>query len=137
MRILLMITTAIALLGTTGAQAGPRAALLGEFAAQAQAADTGFSGFSASRGETLFRARFAGGKPKTPSCTACHTVSPLKAGETRAGKPIQPMAVSVTPNRYMDPKKVAKWFRRNCKSVLGRECTSQEKGDFLTFMIGQ
>ncbi len=58
-------------------------------------------------------------------------------GETRAGKPIEPMAVSVTPDRYRDPKKVAKWFRRNCQSVLGRECTAPEKGDFLTLMISQ
>jgi hypothetical protein len=47
------------------------------------------------------------------------------------------MAVSTTPDRYTDAAKVAKWFRRNCKSVLGRECTAQEKGDFLAFMISQ
>jgi len=29
---------------------------------------------------------------------------------------------------------VAKWFRRNCKTVLGRECTAQEKGDILTYL---
>ncbi len=80
---------------------------------------------------------YAQGKSETPACTVCHTASPLKMGETRAGKPIEPMAVSVTPDRYSDPKQMAKWFRRNCKSVLGRECTAQEKGDFLTFMIGQ
>ncbi len=80
---------------------------------------------------------FAQGKSETPACTTCHTASPSKMGETRAGKPIEPMAVSVTPDRYTDPKKMAKWFRRNCKSVLGRECTAQEKGDFLTFMISQ
>ena len=58
-------------------------------------------------------------------------------GVTRAGKPIEPMAVSKTPNRYTDHRKVAKWFRRNCKSVLGRQCSPREKGDFLTFMINQ
>jgi len=47
------------------------------------------------------------------------------------------MAVSKTPDRYIDMKKVEKWFRRNCKSVLGRVCTSLEKGDFLTFMSSQ
>jgi hypothetical protein len=47
------------------------------------------------------------------------------------------MALSKTPDRYTDPKKVAKWFRRNCKSVLGRECTPLEKGDFLAFMMNQ
>jgi uncharacterized protein DUF1924 len=137
MRSLLILPAVIVLLATAGAEAGARQALLDAFAAQAKAADPGFTGFSASRGETLFRTPFALGKPDTPACTVCHTASPLEKGETRAGKPIEPMAVSVTPDRYTGPKKVAKWFRRNCKSVLGRECAAQEKGDFLTFMISQ
>lgn len=137
MRALSILSAAIVLLATLSAEAGPRQTLLERFATQAKAADPGFSGFSASRGDSLFRAMFARGKPETPACTACHTASPLKMGETRAGKPIEPMAASVTPDRYTDPKKVAKWFRRNCKSVLGRECTASEKGDFLTFMISQ
>lgn len=137
MRILFILPAATALLVTVSALAGPREDLLGDLATQAEAADPGFTGFSAPPGETLFRTTFAQGKPDTPACTTCHTASPLKMGESRAGKPIDPMAVSVTPDRYTDPKKVAKWFRRNCKSVLGRECTAQEKGDFLTFMISQ
>lgn len=134
---LLGLLAALALLAAGPARASPREVLLEGFATQARAADPGFAGFSAARGETLFRTEFAQGKAETPACTACHTESPLKAGETRAGKPIEPMAVSATPERYTDPKEVAKWFRRNCKSVLGRECTALEKGDFLTFMITQ
>ncbi len=137
MRALLILPAASALLATVSVEAGPREALLDKFATTAKAADPGFGGFSASRGETLNLTIFAQGKSETPACTTCHTASPLKMGETRAGKPIEPMAVSVMPDRYTDPKKVAKWFRRNCKSVLGRECTAQEKGDFLTFMISQ
>ncbi len=137
MRTLLILPAAIALLSTVIAAAEPRGDLLDDFATQAKAADPGFTAFSASRGETLFSTMFAQGKSETPACTTCHSASPLKMGETRAGKPIKPMAASVTPDRYTDPMKVAKWFRRNCKSVLGRECTAQEKGDFLTFMIGQ
>ncbi len=90
--------------------------------------------FSAERGKILFSSTHKGGKPKTNSCTVCHTKSPLKTGKTRAGKDIAPMALSKTKDRYSDPKKVAKWFRRNCRSVLGRECTALEKGDFITFM---
>jgi len=93
--------------------------------------------FSADRGRELFQSTFSGGKPDTPSCTTCHTADPHKQGITRAGKAISPMALSKTPDRYRDVKKVEKWFRRNCKSVLGRICTDQEKGDFLTFMLGQ
>ena len=114
----------------------PRA-LLAKFEAQARKAGTWPGGFSSARGKALFLARHGGGKPDTPSCTSCHTGNPAKAGRTRAGKIIQPMALSKTPDRFSDPKKVAKWFRRNCRSVLGRECTPLEKGDFLTFMINQ
>ncbi len=93
--------------------------------------------FSAERGKTLFSQKFTGGKPDTPSCTSCHGKSPQNTGKTRAGKAIAPMAVSKSPERYTDAKKVAKWFRRNCRTVLGRECTPTEKGDFLTYMMSQ
>ena len=93
--------------------------------------------FSAQRGKELFQSTFSSGKPDTPSCTTCHTVDPKTQGVTRAGKAIASMAFSKNPDRYQDAEKVKKWFRRNCKSVLGRVCTDQEKGDFLTFMLGQ
>ena len=93
--------------------------------------------FSAERGRVLFSKRHGTGKPKLPSCTICHTKSPLNSGKTRVGKRIAPMALSRSKDRYSDLKKVEKWFRRNCKGVIGRECTSQEKGDFLTFMMSK
>ncbi len=80
----------------------------------AKADDAGFTAFSADRGKAFFLASQTGGKPDTPSCTSCHTDNPKKAGQTRAGKEIAPMAVSVTADRYTDPEKVAKWFQRNC-----------------------
>ncbi|MFQ5765138.1 MAG: DUF1924 domain-containing protein [Rhodospirillales bacterium] len=117
------------------ARADPaRDAILAGLAAKARAAAPAFAGFSAERGKVLFLTRHGGGKPQTPACATCHTSDPRAMGKTRAGKSIDPMAVSKTPGRFTDPKKVAKWFRRNCKSVLGRECTPVEKGDFITFM---
>jgi hypothetical protein len=47
------------------------------------------------------------------------------------------MAVSVSPLRYTNTAKVEKWFKRNCNEVLGRECTAQEKGDWLAYMTSQ
>ena len=90
---------------------------------------------SADRGRALFTGTHTGGKPETPSCTTCHTKNLKAKGKTRDGKVIEPMALSVNPNRLTDSKKVAKWLRRNCKSVLGRECTPGEKADIVAFLM--
>lgn len=139
---LALATTAVAGFATTSSTAavelGPqRQAIYKSYEEAARAADPAFAGFDAARGEQLFRGKHAGGKPETPSCTACHTTNLKGPGETRAGKRIEPMAASVNPKRYTDPKDVAKWFKRNCGDVLGRECTAQEKGDVLTYLLGQ
>ena len=117
--------------------AAPRDELLASLAAAAKAADPAFSGFSAARGEKLHVTRFSGGKAETPSCTSCHGDQPRSAGRTPVGKPIDALAVSVTPTRYSDPAKVEKWFKRNCQEVLGRQCTVLEMGDWLSFMIAR
>ena len=109
-----------------------RDAILAELAKAA-----GGEAFSAARGEAFFTATHTGGKPDTPSCASCHGTDPAKGGQTRAGKAIEPMAVSVNPKRFTDPAEVDKWFKRNCSSVLGRECTAAEKGDVLTWLIGK
>ncbi|RMD91277.1 MAG: DUF1924 domain-containing protein [Alphaproteobacteria bacterium] len=88
-------------------------------------------------GRALFFSRHSGGKPETPACTVCHTENLKAQGRTRAGKVIEPMAPSVNPQRLTDPKKVAKWLRRNCKSVLGRECSAKEKADIIAFLMTQ
>jgi hypothetical protein len=124
-------------IATLAAANAARDAILTNLNAQAKAADAAFTGFSAPRGAAFYAATHPGGKPDTPSCTTCHSPAPHQPGKTRAGKDIAPMAVSKTLDRYTDPAKVEKWFQRNCQNVLGRDCTAVEKGDFLTFMIGQ
>lgn len=119
------------------AAAGPPETLLARYTAAAKAADPAFGGFDAARGETLFRTEHRGGKPDTPACTSCHGKDARAPGRTRAGKPIEPMALSVSPARYADAAKVEKWFRRNCDEVLGRECTPREKGDWLAYMTAR
>lgn len=111
--------------------------LLDEYRLQAKQENPEFTDFSVERGKTLFVTRYASGKPETPACTSCHTQDPTQPGQTRAGKQIDPLALSRTPDRYRDKRKVEKWFRRNCNSVLGRACSSVEKGDFITFMQSQ
>ncbi len=125
------------LAASAGALAAPPAALIERYEAQARAADPAFAGFSVERGESLHRTRYALGKPDTPACTSCHGEDTRAAGKTRTGKLIEPMAPSVVGTRYSDPAKVEKWFKRNCTEVLGRECTPQEKGDWLAWMKTQ
>lgn len=72
------------------------------------------------------------------SCTSCHGDNPANAGKhVKTGKVIQPMALSVNNERYQDAKKVEKWFFRNCKWTLGRECSTQEKADILSWLASQ
>jgi len=117
------------------ALAGPRDDILATYAAAAKAADAGFAGFDAGRGKSLYDQQNTV-STESPSCASCHSASPLKAGKTRAGKAIDAMAVSVMPDRFTDAEKVEKWFGRNCNTVLGRECTASEKGDFITYLSG-
>jgi Domain of unknown function (DUF1924) len=111
-----------------------RDAILATLASQAKQADPAFSGFSVKRGSKLWNSTHTEGKVETPSCTTCHTKDATAEGMTRALKPIAPMAVSKTPDRFTDPDKVDKWFTRNCQSVLARTCTPTEKGDIITYL---
>lgn len=72
------------------------------------------------------------------SCATCHGSDFSKSGKHhRTGKVIEPMSMKVNAERYTDVKKIEKWFKRNCKDAWGRECTVQEKADFLTFLLAQ
>lgn len=118
--------------------AGPgQQAVLEHYATLAAADDVAFAGFSPTRGEAFFREEHGSGNPEIVACGVCHTNDPANEGQTRVGKSIAPMAVSVTPDRFTDLKKVEKWFRRNCQTVIGRECTALEKGDFIAFMVSR
>lgn len=72
------------------------------------------------------------------SCQTCHGEDLKKSGKhEKTGKVIDPLAPSVNKERLTDIKFINKWFLRNCKQVLGRECTPQEKGDYLEYLKGQ
>lgn len=90
---------------------------------------------SAARGEKLYRGKFSGGKT-ADSCTACHTDNAKAVGRhARTSKAIDPLAPVAQKDRFTDPEKVEKWFKRNCNDVLGRACSPQEKADFTAYMI--
>ncbi|MGQ9367094.1 DUF1924 domain-containing protein [Azospirillum sp. ST 5-10] len=124
--------------GSALAAAGPRAALLDTLATQAAKETPGFAGFSAERGRALYLGPHAGGKAGANACAVCHTPTPTATGRHyKTGRDIPPMAVSANPERFTDPAEVEKRFERDCPNVLGRACTAQEKGDFITYLSAQ
>jgi cytochrome c peroxidase len=134
----LLLAAVMTLVSATGVAADPaRDAILDAYARQAMNDPAGFEGFSAARGERLYLGPHAGSNPQTPACAACHGPDPRTPGRhVKTGRPIEPMAVSVNPRRFTDAADVEKRFARDCPNVLGRPCTAEEKGDFITFLAG-
>ena len=86
----------------------------------ARAAEAGFAGFSAQRGQAWFNARHG----TDWSCSTCHTEDPRTVGRhATTGRSIAAMAPAANPERLTDTAKMEKWFKRNCGDVLGRACT--------------
>jgi hypothetical protein len=124
-----LTATLLAIAATLPAQAETQQDMLNLFQQQAG------GHASASRGETLFLTKRTHSNGETVSCTNCHTDNPKATGKTRANKLIEPIAPVANRERFTDPAKVEKWFKRNCKDVLERACTAQEKADFIAYMV--
>lgn len=117
------VATAGAALAATPAE------ILADYTRQAKAAA------SPERGQQLFTRKFGGGLFE--SCSDCHTAVPTVKGKDLATeKVIAPLAPAANPKRFTDSGRVENFFRINCKDVVGRECTAQEKADLLSWLIG-
>ena len=123
--------TSLLLLSASAAAADTPASFMARYAQQAGVAVTALS---PARGEALYRGEHPGKNGATQRCASCHTANPKQAGQTRVGKRIEPLAPAANPQRFTDAAKVEKWFRRNCTDVLARECSAQEKGDFIAWL---
>ena len=87
---------------------------------------------NADKGKAFFNAKHGG----EWSCASCHNAPPINEGKhATTGKPIAPMAPGFNPKAFTDTAKVDKWFRRNCKDVLSRECTAPEKADVMAYLL--
>ena len=105
--------------------ATPAELLAGYVAQSGQPANT-------AKGETFFKASHG----QEWQCTSCHGKSPIEGGRhASTDKAIEPLAPAANSKRFTDSAKVEKWFRRNCKDVLARECTAAEKADVLAWLI--
>jgi hypothetical protein len=86
----------------------------------------------ADRGQALFNQRQGG----EWSCASCHGTPPTAQGKhASTGKAIAPLAPAFNAKAFTDTAKVDKWFKRNCKDVLSRECSAQEKADVLAYLV--
>ena len=75
---------------------------------------------------------------ETRRCSVCHSTNLRAVGKhATTGKRIEPLAPAANPARLTDAEKIEKWLLRNCKWTWGRECTPQEKGNFLVMMRAQ
>ncbi|MES2717719.1 MAG: DUF1924 domain-containing protein [Pseudomonadota bacterium] len=86
----------------------------------------------AARGQAFFTALHG----RAWSCASCHAALPIGTGQhAGTGKSISALAPAFNPERFRDPAKVEKWFRRNCNDVAARACTPGEKADLLAWLI--
>lgn len=87
---------------------------------------------SPAQGQLLFTTKHG----KEWSCSSCHGAMPGVEGKhASTGKAIGPLAPAFNTARFTDSAKTEKWFRRNCNDVMGRECTTGEKADVLSWLL--
>lgn len=110
------------------------AALLREYEAVARRENPAFRGFSGAEGRRIYLAEHVQDGERV-SCATCHTADPRQRGRTPVGKVVEALAPAANPDRFTDRRETEKWFKRNCKQVVGRECTAEEKGHFLTYVL--
>ena len=127
----LQFATLFLLAGVVG---GARADVVSDLLRQYQG--QGASTFNASTAEAMWTKPFADSKTgETRRCSTCHTEDLRRMGKhATTGKAIEPLAPSANPKRLTEAEKIEKWLTRNCKWVLARECSPQEKGDFLVMI---
>jgi hypothetical protein len=124
-----------ALLASSSLWAETPAQFIASYSAEAAKSQPGFVA-DAARGKA-FASHNWGVSEKLTGCTACHTTNLTAPGRHAVtGKTIAPLSPSANAERFSDPAKVEKWFKRNCKEVVGRACTAAEKADFIAFANG-
>lgn len=126
-RLLVLVAAAAGFLLSGPVRAGDTTAAqqLSRFSTQAGAPG------NADQGQAFFTSRHGG----EWSCSSCHGNPPVKRGQhASTGKEIDPLAPAFNASAFTDSARVDKWFRRNCKDVLSRECSAAEKANVLAWL---
>ena len=129
------VGTAVVMAASAALWAPANSAWAGDTTPQAQlqrwTAEAGAPG-QADRGKTFFGSKHGG----EWSCATCHNAPPTQEGKhPNTGKVVPVLAPAFNAQAFTDTAKVDKWFRRNCKDVLSRECTPAEKADVLAYLL--
>ena len=137
-----MRNTSIALLAALGlfsasAFADPASAqkLADKYAVIAKNIDPNYKGLSADSGKAFFNRELTI-RGKQVACASCHTANPANPGKhIVTKKPIKPLAPAANPERFSDVAKVEKNFEKHCLEIIGRDCTAEEKGNYIAYML--
>lgn len=106
-----------------------------KYATFAKTINPDFKGFFPDMGRNFFKREFLL-KGKQVSCSSCHTDNPANPGKhIVTGKPIKPLSPVVEKTRFTDVDKVEKNFVDHCNEILGRDCTAQEKGNYIAYLL--
>ena len=128
--ILLSITPLAAIADVETAQK-----LADKYAAIAKHIDPQSPGLSAEEGQAFYTRELTI-KGKQVSCASCHTADPADSGKhIVTGKPIRPLSPVTNDKRFGSIEKVEKNFTKHCNDIIGRDCTAQEKGNFITYLL--
>jgi hypothetical protein len=137
-----MRNTSIALLAALGlfsasAFADPASAqkLADKYAVIAKNINPEYKGLSADAGKAFFNRELTI-RGKQIACASCHTTNPANPGKhIVTKKPIKPLAPSANAERFSDVAKVEKNFEKHCLEIIGRDCTAEEKGNYIAYML--
>lgn len=109
--------------------------LADKYASIAKNIDPSSKGLSADAGKAFFNRELTI-RGKQVACASCHTSNPANPGKhIVTGKPIKPLAPSVNTERFSDVAKVEKNFEKHCLEIIGRDCTAQEKGNYIAYLL--
>jgi hypothetical protein len=106
-----------------------------KYAAIARTINPEFVGFQPDRGRVFFTNKVSVGSQMV-SCSSCHTDNPANEGKhIVTKKKIAPLSPVVNKKRFTDLEKIEKNFTEHCNDILGVDCTAQEKGDYIAYLL--
>ena len=133
-KITLFIAMALASVAAQADQASAQK-LADNYAVIAKNIDPASKGLSADDGKAFFNRELTI-RGKQIACASCHTANPADAGKHAVTKKvIQPLAPAANAKRFSNLDKVEKNFEKHCLDIIGRDCTAQEKGNFIAYLL--